>query len=719
MSVRVILNSINGELTVTDNFFSWAEKNNEISRSETYTGVIMTTSLEMKFGGDAFTYIMNLNDEFDIAAECTALIQYYDDLNGWVDDFDGFIDLKTIPQDNEGGNTVTVSAFSSQLADKLLEFEGTKIPYDRLTTLNDEVITPFDNEYIEVDVIGMDIIDFNTLSIIDSGSISLTAGTPSVSNLSILENWHSIILQTVGNDFGANGLAPNEEWVNERMWFESINLTGTISGTITVTYTVGGSGSNQTLKIYDYKELLPFEVVSIPASGGWTPFPPETIEIPIDYTIDENTRLVFVFSSADAFTNFELTENDLKLVSIATSTPCNFVPPIQALNRTVNAITGEANSIESDFFDLDLGGIGALSFLANGRLMRQFPIGNIQPDEETKVAQLNFSFKNLYENLNNQFNLGVGVFYDEDESRYKIIIEEKEYFFQETIVLEIPADVIVKDSYKRIRDLDFYYNEIESGYNYEKLQDTGGLTEYNSLINSSTPAANENKLNIISEYVGSGYVMESARRTVYEATETTDNKYDNNNLIFNVYDNSGTYIQRTTEGFVSITGIDDIENPLNLILTGKRAFNRWGWWIKTGLRGYPDGVIKYNTSEITTKLATQLTTESNEVIENADTPINEIEAPKFSGFINSFVAPLGSAAFKLLQANPYAIIKHWDFFTNDWKFSWIRRASNQPSDKSSNFELIEAFNFVEGDGFRILQDGGYRLLEDGGLRKIV
>jgi hypothetical protein len=720
MSVRVILNSINGQLIVTGRFFSWAEKNNEIKKSETYTGVIITTTLEMKFGGNAFTYINNLNDEYDVAAECTALIQNYDDLNEWVDDFEGYLDFKTIPQDNEGGNTVTISAYSSQLADKLLERHEIDVPYDRLETLDGDTITPFTDEYIEVDVIGTEIISTNVSTIQDSIEVSDNLLFPSIINSNAQPNWRSTIL-TFEDGLIIPGPgefeAPNEEWVSARQYFVADKLQGNIKATINIKFETFQTATC-IFRVLDFKTLeadIVAERTGV-ASAGSGNVVETTIEL--DYDFDTATRLVIICTTSQSFKYIYTTESNYTLISIADPTPCNFVPPIQALNRTANGITGEANVVKSDLFDLSTKSLQSLSWLTNGRLMRQMPIGYVQTGDD-KVSQLSFSFKKLYENLDRQFNIGAGVYYDSDESRYKIRIEEKAYFFQDTVILEIPKSAIEEDSYRRDRDLDFYYNEIESGYKYEKLEQVGGLNEYNSTLNHSTPVINDNKLDLLMDYVGSGFVIEDARRSVYENSETEDNKYDSNNIIFNVYDTGDSYIQRTIEGFDSITGIDGITSPINLELTGKRSFFRWGWWMNTGFRGYSDGIIKYNTSEITTKLATQLSTEGYVVKENEDTPIYLLEKSKFSGFIITFNAPLGSVAYKLLEENPYMLIKHWDFFTNDWKFSWIRRASNQPSDKSTNFELIESLNIVDGDGFRILADGGYRLLDDGGIRKII
>ena len=141
--IRVLLN---GNI-FTENLLTWADRNEVITRSHTFHGVIIEESLELQFIQEAFDFIKDLDDDYDVAAECTISIQSYDNIEGWEDDFTGYLNFNTIKYDTSDTKKITISAYSNNFANKILERLEIEVPYDRLETLDGETITAFTNEY--------------------------------------------------------------------------------------------------------------------------------------------------------------------------------------------------------------------------------------------------------------------------------------------------------------------------------------------------------------------------------------------------------------------------------------------------------------------------------------------------------------------------------------------------------------------------------------------
>jgi len=225
--IRVILNGT----AYPENYFSWQERKEVIARSEMFHGVITTTNLDLQFIGDACAMLMALDSEFDVAAVCTIDIQTFDQIEGWKTEWSGYLDFKTFKVSTTDGLKCTVSAYDTGFSNKLLERMEIEIPYDRLETLDGATITPFTNEYQTVDILGIDIVATNqvilTEYIPNSGYIS-----PPFHHSSQLNNFITTSLYP-GDPVGSLSgyIAPDQDWVNNRMFFQGNGSTGNIRGT--------------------------------------------------------------------------------------------------------------------------------------------------------------------------------------------------------------------------------------------------------------------------------------------------------------------------------------------------------------------------------------------------------------------------------------------------------------------------------------------------------
>lgn len=719
---RYTLNSdLLGELVLNDAPIGWESKKLILYRTE-YEGIFLQTTAELTFIRESYEYLKQLDNEYGYSAECSILIERFNgQTRGWGTELSGIIDFSEKTESTKDGKSISFKIISDDFSDKILSRAEVEIPYDRMTTIDDEVITPFTNEYQTIEVIGTELLSTNEAGILPEPSAGST-NFPGFNNKSVLDGWVSTVYKTASGATGGTYAAPDDDWVNDRAFFVPKNYSGTIKGKLVFNWQ-----STQSVMIWillDYKTLTPIQTLL--DTGMYTrPDLTGTNEITFEYDFDSDSRLALYWGSAGSVAQIYESTCEFKLKSIGDATDIKFVPPHEAITRIINGITGLDNAVYSEYFGrVELGyadnGGGSLLFLTNGLLMRGYPSGYIYESggddfEVSKVAQLSFKFKDFFNNLNSIYNIGAGVYYDDG---YKLRIENKEYFYQQEVILTIDKNVMVSDTLERTRNSEFYFSEINIGYEFEQPEEVSGLEDYNTKETFSTPVKSENKLELISTYIGSAIVNELTRRKSYTLDNTIDYKYDKNILLLKIYDDGG-YVQAQAQEYDEINGIDETTRYMNLDITPSRSLiKRWGWWINSGLQKYVGKKIKYSISDINTDLSTRKITDTELIYENADININNLPEALFSGDIITFSAPISANTFNLLKNDPYKLIKVWSELDDKYIYGWIKEVSTEPVDSSTNWTLYQANIIQVGVSFRIIDGGGYRLLDDGGYRLI-
>jgi len=721
--MRVLLNDIEFK----ENFISWQDRKDVISRSATFHGIMMSQSLDLQFIKEAYDFIINLDNLYDVAAECTIKIQNFDSQNGYTDDFTGLLDFYTLKQDTKDTKKLTISAYSDDFSNKLLERTEIEIPYDRLESLDEDTITPFTNEYEEVDILGIESVskaigagDSSERKVEPAGGLEITIPLIFESNNSnvlnpIYRQYVSDPIKKIGDLFYITRTLSTVDLDFEFDWILDQHFPLQLEIATVLEYVTEDG-------------LYRYNVQNVLYSQSFTGSSYHTASIDLsNISLVANEGLCMYFTMLTAgifrFIPSQFSTLNITMSEIATPTPCNFVPPFEAGQRIIESLTGQTTGLDSPILGrtdtptvYDEDGIGSLLFLTNGKLIRQFPTGYTTDDSEKK-SQLTFSLKEWFESLDRVLCLGAGVKYEDDQ--YKLYVDDRKEFFKNTVLLEISRDVMEVDTFEKEKDTDLYYNEIEVGSTYEAPSEISGLEEYNSKQNYSTPLLNENKLDLLCKWIYAVYPFEFARRKKFEGTETEDYKYDNNNFIFQVYRDGADFIQQTDEDFDEVNGLENIETYMNLPITPSRILKRFGWWLNAGFRGVQTKLLRYNSSDIVTDLSTRKTSESTAIKENEDRLISNLESAKFTGKIVRFSAPVSSSTFKLIQGRPYELIKYYDVLTGVDGYGFIKEVSTSLIDKSTNWELIESDGFSESGNFRLLQDGSYRLLEDGISKRLL
>lgn len=137
-------------------------------------------------------------------------------------------------------------------------------------------------------------------------------------------------------------------------------------------------------------------------------------------------------------------------------------------------------------------------------------------------------------------------------------LEQKDYFYNDTLLFEIPAANIQKDSYEETPDLDITFNQLEIGYEKYPEEELNSLDEFNTKQEYATPIKSyRNKFEKLSKFIASGYAIEFQRRKTFE------NESDNRGS--SQYDDDVFIVAMTTENYE--VGIRKITNTKVIYLT--------------------------------------------------------------------------------------------------------------------------------------------------------
>jgi len=709
-------------LTVTD-VIGWESVSLNLARSETYSGIFQKATSQLTFIGTGYTFLTALYDSYGINARCSIDCYKFDNnTSGFILVHSGLIDFTTKSENDKydlNGKAVSFKVLDNDFSTKLFAREKESIPYDRLETLDGDAITPFTNEYRDISLIGMEVLQKVTALATNEnyeGDGPDTWVYPSF----IINPPPSKPIQNVYGNMTSSSTTKKDCFV-----ITETNENATVTGSLTYAIQMYTSLPATTRNFEIRLSKINFD----PITGLYVSFEEIykrefTANIAYDDTIIINETLTgdqglafYTYSWCSylgvyvkhQIVFYELNgdiENkiDIALSNIYDPSPCKVAMPLEISKRITESITGQ-QIVESRLFDrVDAGAVsdGAFSMFGftNGMLLRQFTAGNIPAIEGTKVAQLSFDWITFFKSIESVWNIGCGM------ENGKFVIEDKKHFFNNTTLLTITD--IEADSYTRELDMTMHYSAIEVGYAKAAYEQVSGLEEYNNRTNCTTPISNtENKLTIISETRGDGYGMEFARRKPASSFGSEDTDFDKDNFMISL---SAGYVQNDNSAFETIENVEGITRPINLDITPMRNLRRWGWILNSGIYKMLSKVIKYNTSDVVSDLRTKKIDETLEVSECTDVNISDLDVPYFTGHIIKFNAPVSFDDFALIQANPYGIVyfRKPDGTTGS---GWIKEVTNSPKDTQTNWSIIEKYPIEDTEIFLATEDDKYLVTE--------
>ena len=388
--------------------------------------------------------------------------------------------------------------------------------------------------------------------------------------------------------------------------------------------------------------------------------------------------------------------------------------PFEAFNRVIQVICDlDYNPVISSVFGRpNFGyvenGKAAMVTLTKGLLMRGFTLG----DDNTEAGEtnLNFQLKDLFENFDKLFNLGLGSEWDSVNKRWNFVIEDKGYFYQTSELFTLENISNLKYSY----DDELMYQKISTGYRKFEQENSYGLSEYNNQLEFTTPiSVSDKKLDITSSYRADGTAFQIAIDNRYSGTEENETNIDEDIFFVHAFNDEGTYKSVKNENFNLITGLYGLDPIIaNVYISPARNMMRWGEIIRSSLGMMTDKKVRFNKAENLSNLSSQYSGEIETIFENRDVDIDDLKTPRFSGRKIEFDAPLTRAQIDIITGNPYGLVKFYDYINKEYNYGWIKECSTDRVDRDTTWALFEAANLDEVSNNLVYMDGEDILLMD-------
>jgi len=356
-------------------------------------------------------------------------------------------------------------------------------------------------------------------------------------------------------------------------------------------------------------------------------------------------------------------------------------PYYEAFLRLSQLIHGKENPFYSEYFgrtDTPL-----TIYAADGELGHLIKGIYIRIGTGTEEYPLPLSFKGLFESLSSIFNLGMGI--ETIGGEQKIRIENIDYFFNSTIVLDISERIRTQDIQKSVIP-ERFYKSLSFGFNKFTYEEQYGMLEFNTKSTWSTVIKSVfNELKKIGKYradsQGMRTLLNFASSADYEPTK--DVKGDDDIFLIDIVRDGSDFLARTNEGFDYIGGSVYGGQSFNLNYTPARSLRRWGEFISGFLRKKENTYLNWQNSDKNTTLVTRLATEIVNVIENADILVNDLGTPLLINEKYTLEVPLTTAELNLIDSDPNQLIK-----IDSDKYGWILEMKTKNKGGMTNLELI-------------------------------
>lgn len=243
----------------------------------------------------------------------------------------------------------------------------------------------------------------------------------------------------------------------------------------------------------------------------------------------------------------------------------------EVMSRTAEAITNNCIKVKSDYYGRTdsqpytsgVDGCGSLRVLTHGLHLRQ----------ATENNKFFLSFQQIYDNVIRPIdNCGMGFEPNPELPGFEWLrIEPIDYFYQDFEVLRFPYVPQVNTEV----DEGKHYSIIKVGYTQWEPKAIRGLNEFNSTREFRTSLETvKNQLEITSNFIASGSVIETVRRESFAETGKADTAYDNETFIICV--DREVYGYKVEQG--EIVGAANIFSPAtvyNFRITPLRNLMRW------------------------------------------------------------------------------------------------------------------------------------------------
>lgn len=693
-----LLNKNRGRYVLQNDPIGWDANRYNFKRSQKLHGVTIEYTTELEFVKDALDYIQAVYEAEGVEGEIGIIIEDQNMDLRWEREFAGALNL-----DNYEIGDVTVKTNIEQdgFTQRFLNGDELEINLQKLTTPLGEPMLPFANETIGLTLHSKVIsrgfyakvlpdLKSNESDLVDDSN--KRDATIIMGFSDIVQNDMKAYDYPLGFSFDGNVFPLFPRAVETGPLEINIKLRARVAINL-----IQGDFDEAAIQFFyrvnEGPATILFSETSNKAGGDFVR------DVYFDFITTEEIKLgdqiyfwgrVFGGDTAGAYRwryKIDIDTNDTFIkVSALTQTGATATQGMMAHEvgaRLTEAITGVPDSFVSNFLGrtdsqprkYEKDGEGSMLFFANGFQIRNFPYGE---------RPVTMTYKKWYEGLDAIHGLGTGI--EIIEGKERVRVEKREHFYQKEVVLTLGKVTGLKKRYAG----QYAFNQAEFGYTKWQTGSDNGLDEFNTKRAYALPLTkSKNKYSAISNFIASGYSIETTRREQYTLATNKDNSNDDEIYVICVLREGSAFVTERNQLFSTLNGVISPETVYNARISPARMLQNHGGILKAGLLHQLDKYIKFTTGEANYKMASQLASESILIAENRDFLIAQLPDPINMPEEYRFTYALQPHETRTLRKNPYGMIQFEDAFGNI-KQGHVLEA-NVSKLESSEFTVLRRF----------------------------
>lgn len=658
----------------------WSDDDLEFSRHKTYHGIFFTFTNNLKFTGEAKSYIKTAFDTGGINTKLYLRKEITRDLEEvkWTIRYVAIADYNTMFIKS---NILSIKFNSNDLAELIKSHES-----DDYEIETDESIDGLPLDILQLNktsLAGRDLYFVGESKTAETESLRLFSDatrifrvTPRTEIVSQGMERHSPVTRYSGEDIAADRI------------FYNFNAQTDPEHVLRVRYDFdfyGGSSTSNAMSIV---------LMKLNYNTGTGEYDLESQESLFTSTETKQHRVIgysdFIMSQYDALLiyiesyNWELTINKWQLV-LTTNTfqeasqNLDFIFTYDLIDRLMYIITGRKNAFYSKILGRTnvLDSLGKPKYAENGSagligvISGLWARGFIKGTKNYK--SLTISLKDVLESIIALLNVGIGIETVGFEEQLRV--EDLKYFYRNEVIIKLPFQITDQE---RIVDKDLFFSAISIGY--EKgadYEDGVGLDEPNGKTDWVSPIRKSVKKYIkYSKIRGDETELELTRRKTQFDNPNEDTKGDSHSWWLDLKETNGTsYVQNEYYDRLEElpTGILSPESWRGFYFTPLRMFLRHAWIFRAGLEPYLDKYIRYISSKSNSELGTRYLGEDTPLYENDDVLVSSVERSRFVPWKVKFVHPVDDDLMDLIMGTTRVVIngKEEEVPNYYFKFEWI------------------------------------------------
>jgi hypothetical protein len=276
---------------------------------------------------------------------------------------------------------------------------------------------------------------------------------------------------------------------------------------------------------------------------------------------------------------------------------------------------------------------------------------------EFEAPKMKTSFQDFYRSFDFILNAGFGI---DGVPR----LETKEFFFRDSLCLDLGE---VKEFSLSI-ETNLLFNTLKVGYKVQEYENDQGRDEFNQgQVWTSENKKTDTVLDRVAPYRADQQgIAELRRLTILDNLKGIDSESDNDIWVLqgSGVEVDGVHKLEIGADLDYVTGISNPDTAINLRLSPKNNLLRSGSFIRMGLMGFDDTLLRFASADKNAELVTQI--DGKIIAERADVAVASLRKRLFMPYLGKVKVALPLSAWATIDANRYGFMK-FRFNGGDYK----------------------------------------------------